>query len=36
MKTTKRLGIWMDHSTANLMEFTGDSIGTNTISAQVG
>ena len=26
MKNTKRLGIWMDHSSANLMELTGGDI----------
>ncbi len=31
MKTTKRLGIWLDHSQAHLMEFTVDPIQTNTI-----
>jgi hypothetical protein len=29
--TAKKLGIWMDHSTANLMEFTTDPILTKTI-----
>jgi ADP-heptose:LPS heptosyltransferase len=31
MKTQKRLGIWMDHSTAHLMEFTVDPIETTTL-----
>jgi hypothetical protein len=34
MKSTKRLGIWMDHSIANLIELTDSTIGTNTIEAQ--
>lgn len=29
--TAKKLGIWMDHSMANLMEFTTDPIQTKTI-----
>jgi hypothetical protein len=29
--STKKLGIWMDHSMANLMEFTTDPIQTKTI-----
>jgi stalled ribosome rescue protein Dom34 len=29
--TIKKLGIWMDHSMANLMEFTTDAIQTKTI-----
>jgi hypothetical protein len=29
--TIKKLGIWMDHSMANLMEFTTDPIQTKTI-----
>ncbi|MBW8331555.1 MAG: hypothetical protein K0M40_06035 [Prolixibacteraceae bacterium] len=36
MKTTKRLGIWMDHSTANLIEFTDDKTETTEFEAQVG
>ena len=36
MKTTKRLGIWMDHSTANLIEFADDKTATSTVDAQVG
>jgi nitrogenase subunit NifH len=31
MTTTKDLGIWMDHTSANLMEFTADPIETKTI-----
>lgn len=31
MTTAKNLGIWMDHSRANLMEFTTDPIETKTI-----
>ena len=34
MKSTKRLGIWMDHSIAYLMELTNDTIVTNTIESQ--
>jgi hypothetical protein len=36
MKTTKQLGIWMDHSIAHLMELNQDKIITSTIEAQVG
>lgn len=36
MKITKRIGIWMDHSIAHLVEFTDDQISTDTIYAQVG
>ncbi|MBA4410562.1 MAG: hypothetical protein Q8S54_04490 [Bacteroidota bacterium] len=36
MKSKKQLGIWMDHSIANLIELTNDSIVANTIVAQVG
>ncbi|MDP3916606.1 MAG: hypothetical protein Q8R96_23010 [Bacteroidota bacterium] len=36
MKTTKRLGIWMDHSTANLIEFTDDNTETTEVEVQVG
>lgn len=36
MKTTKRLGIWMDHSTANLIEFMDDKTETTVVDAQVG
>jgi hypothetical protein len=31
MKSIKQLGIWMDHSVANLIEFSNDKIVTNTI-----
>ncbi|MCX6210615.1 MAG: hypothetical protein NTZ59_14215 [Bacteroidetes bacterium] len=33
MKALKRLGVFMDHSTANLMEFTVDPIRTTTIES---
>jgi stalled ribosome rescue protein Dom34 len=33
METGKRLGIWMDHSSAHLMEYNEDSITTNIISS---
>lgn len=33
MSTTKELGIWMDHASAHLMEFTTDPIATNTLSS---
>ncbi len=33
MKIEKRLGIWMDHATAHLMEFTVDPIETTTIDS---
>ena len=33
MKAQNRLGIWMDHSTAHLMEFTIDPIETKTIES---
>ncbi|MFD2935166.1 hypothetical protein [Spirosoma flavum] len=33
MKTERRIGIWLDHSTANLMEFTRDPIETKTIES---
>lgn len=33
MVQEKKLGIWMDHSTANLMEFTRDPIETTTIKS---
>ncbi len=33
MATAKNLGIWMDHSTAHLMEFTTDPIETKTIDS---
>lgn len=32
MNTTKKIGIWMDHSNAHLMEFTADPITTTTIN----
>lgn len=31
MKSIKQLGIWMDHSIANLIEFSNDKMVTNTI-----
>jgi hypothetical protein len=34
MKTAKDLGIWMDHQTAHLMEFTTDPIETKTIDSK--
>lgn len=34
MKTVKDLGIWMDHQTAHLMEFTIDPIQTKTIDSK--
>ncbi len=34
MKTTKRLGIWMDHSIAHLIEFANDSMVTRTIESE--
>lgn len=34
MKTEKDLGIWMDHQTAHLMEFTTDPIQTETIDSK--
>jgi len=34
MKLKKRLGIWMDHSSANLTELTKDSMITNTIESK--
>lgn len=34
MTTTKKLGIWMDHSNANLMEFSTGSIETKTIESK--
>lgn len=36
MTTTKRLGIWMDHSTANLIEFTDEKTAAIEVDAQVG
>ncbi|WP_295792283.1 hypothetical protein [Mucilaginibacter sp.] len=34
MKTASNLGIWMDHQTAHLMEFTTDPIQTTTIDSK--
>ena len=34
MTKTKNLGIWMDHSSAHLMEFTNDEVATNIIESQ--
>ena len=34
MKVANRLGIWMDHSSANLMEFTTEPIETKTIASK--
>lgn len=34
MKTTKKLGIWMDHASAHLMEFSSDPISTKTITSK--
>jgi hypothetical protein len=34
MKTTKQLGIWMDHSVAHLMEMSNDTIVSSTIESQ--
>jgi hypothetical protein len=34
MKTEKKLGIWMDHSNAHLIEFTSNYIETNIISSK--
>jgi hypothetical protein len=34
MTTSKSLGIWMDHSTAHLMEFTADPIETKVIASK--
>ncbi len=36
MKTKKQLGIWMDHSEANLIGVNVDTTGYKTITAQVG
>lgn len=33
MKTTKKLGIWMDHTTARIMELKNNSIKSNTIES---
>jgi hypothetical protein len=34
MKTEKKLGIWMDHASAHIMEFTADSGETKTIESK--
>jgi ADP-heptose:LPS heptosyltransferase len=34
MKTEKKLGIWMDHTSAYIMEFTGNPIETKTIESK--
>ena len=34
MATTKNLGIWMDHASAHLMEFTTDSMELKTIESE--
>ena len=34
MSTAKELGIWMDHASAHLMEFTTDPITTSTIPSE--
>lgn len=34
MTTTKKLGIWMDHSSAHLMGFTSNPIETRTITSK--
>ena len=34
MKTEKKLGVWMDHQNAHLMEFTTDPITTQTIDSE--
>ena len=34
MPTSKRLGIWMDHASANLIEFTVDPIVTTTLDSK--
>lgn len=34
MTTGKKIGIWMDHSSANIMEFTTDPIETKTIESK--
>jgi len=33
-ESAKKLGIWMDHSSAHLMEFTNDTIDTKTINSE--
>lgn len=35
MKTERKIGIWMDHQTAHLMEFTTDSIETKIIESKI-
>ena len=34
MLTAKSLGIWMDHSSANVMEFKNDPIETKTLDSK--
>lgn len=34
MATTRKLGIWMDHASAHLMEFTTDPIETKTVTSK--
>jgi len=34
MKTTKQAGVWMDYSTAYVMELNGDSITTKTVESE--
>ena len=34
MKSTKQLGIWMDHSIAHVMKLTNGTIVTNTFESQ--
>ena len=34
MSSTKKLGIWMDHANAHVMEFTHDPIETKTITSK--
>lgn len=34
MKTTKQLGVWMDYSTAYVMELKGDSITTTVVESE--
>ena len=33
MKSAKQLGIWMDHSTANIMELSNDKVVTSTLES---
>jgi hypothetical protein len=33
LKSAKQLGIWMDHSTAHLMELSNDTVVTNTLES---